>query len=196
MELRPPVVQPLKTLPSFYGTQRFITTFTRACHYPEPDQSRPRHPILSVQHPAILSTHLHLCLPSGLFPFGFPTNSLYGFFSPFVLYALPISSSLTSLIWLYLAKNASYEAPHYAVFSALPSLLPLQSIIINILFILMYLWCYKNVASSKNMNSISKVNNAWNCIATFPCIFVVWCLTKHKGNYTFTDAIYIYILLQ
>jgi hypothetical protein len=35
-------------------------------------------------------------LPSGLFPSGFPTNILYAFFfSPFVLHAPPISSSLT-----------------------------------------------------------------------------------------------------
>jgi hypothetical protein len=40
--------------------------------YPEPDQS-----IL------ILPTHLRLGLPSGLFPSGFPTNTLYSIpFSP------------------------------------------------------------------------------------------------------------------
>jgi hypothetical protein len=41
-----------------------------------------------------LYTHLHLGLPSVLFPSGYPTNNLY-IFSPFVLHALPISSSLT-----------------------------------------------------------------------------------------------------
>jgi hypothetical protein len=46
-------------------------------------------------HILILFTHLRLGHPTGLFPFGFPTNILYSFlFSPFVLYALPISSSL------------------------------------------------------------------------------------------------------
>jgi hypothetical protein len=41
--------------------------------------------------------HLRSGLPSGLFPSGFPTNILYAFFfsSPFILHALPISSSLT-----------------------------------------------------------------------------------------------------
>jgi hypothetical protein len=29
---KPPVVQLLKNLPAFYGTQRFITVFTRALH--------------------------------------------------------------------------------------------------------------------------------------------------------------------
>jgi hypothetical protein len=43
-----------------------------------------------------LSTQLRLDLPSGLFPSGFPINSLYAFFlSPFVLRVLHIASSLT-----------------------------------------------------------------------------------------------------
>jgi hypothetical protein len=53
-----------------------------------------------------------LGLPSGLFPSGFPTNVLHAWlFSPFVLHAMPISSSLT--LSFYLAKSTSYEAPHY-----------------------------------------------------------------------------------
>jgi hypothetical protein len=35
--------------------------------------------------------------------------------SPFVLYSLPILSSLTRSFELYLAKSTSYEAPRYAV---------------------------------------------------------------------------------
>jgi hypothetical protein len=47
--------------------------------YSEPDRSNPSHPISIL----ILSTYLRLGLPSGLFPFGFPTNILYTFlFSP------------------------------------------------------------------------------------------------------------------
>jgi hypothetical protein len=39
----------------------------------------------------IMSTHLRLGLPGGLFPSGFPTNILYAFlFCPFVLHAMPI----------------------------------------------------------------------------------------------------------
>jgi hypothetical protein len=46
--------------------------------YLEPHQSNQHHPILSVQDPfLILSTHLRLGLPCGLFPSGFPTNILY-----------------------------------------------------------------------------------------------------------------------
>jgi hypothetical protein len=45
---------------------------------------------------SILSYHLHIALPSCLFPSGFPTKILQAFtFSPCVLHALPISSSLT-----------------------------------------------------------------------------------------------------
>jgi hypothetical protein len=53
--------------------------------YPEPYQSNPHHPIL--RFILILSTNLHLGLPSGLFPSGFPTNILHAFlFSPHSCY--------------------------------------------------------------------------------------------------------------
>jgi hypothetical protein len=61
-------------------------------------QINPIHTIpshLSKTH-LVLSAHLRLGLPSGLLYSDFPTNNLYAFlFSPLVLYALPISSSLT-----------------------------------------------------------------------------------------------------
>jgi hypothetical protein len=41
------------------------------CTYPEPDQSFPTKSIF------MLSTHLRLGLPSGLFPSGFPSNKLH-----------------------------------------------------------------------------------------------------------------------
>jgi hypothetical protein len=44
--------------------------------YPEPDESSPYHPILFL---LILFSHLRLSLPSGLFPSGFPTETLYAF---------------------------------------------------------------------------------------------------------------------
>jgi hypothetical protein len=48
--------------------------------YPQPDRD-PVHTIPSYLSKIyfILSTHLRLGLPSGLFPFGFPTNILYAF---------------------------------------------------------------------------------------------------------------------
>jgi hypothetical protein len=43
------------------------------CSYPEPDQSSPHHLIPSLLRSIItLPIHLRLCLPSGLFPSGFP----------------------------------------------------------------------------------------------------------------------------
>jgi hypothetical protein len=87
------IVQPLKNFPAFYGTRRIITVFTRALRcslsWARSIQSIPSHPFSKVY--SILSTHLRLGLPSGLFPSAFPTNILYAFpFSPFVLHALPI----------------------------------------------------------------------------------------------------------
>jgi hypothetical protein len=69
----------------------------------------------------MLSSHLRLGLPSGLFPSGFPTNIPHAFlFYPFVIHALPISS-LTWSFKLYLVKSTSYEDPYYAVLANLPS---------------------------------------------------------------------------
>jgi hypothetical protein len=81
-----PIVQLLKNFPAFYGTRRFITVFTRALYWSiswaRSIQSIPSHPI-SLRSILILSTHLRLGLPSGLFHSGFPTNILYAFrFSP------------------------------------------------------------------------------------------------------------------
>jgi hypothetical protein len=75
----PPIMQPLKNFQAFHGTQRFNIVFTRALHWSLSwaisIQSTPSHPI-SVRSILILSTHLRLGLPSGLFPSGFPTNIL------------------------------------------------------------------------------------------------------------------------
>jgi hypothetical protein len=94
-----PIVQPLKNFPTFYGTRRFITVFTRALHWSlswaRSIQSILSHPI-SLRTILILSTYLRLGLPCGLFPSGFRTNILHAvLFSTFVLHALPISSSWT-----------------------------------------------------------------------------------------------------
>ena len=67
-------------IPPFYGTQRFITALTSVRHlslsWASPIQSTYPHPT-SWKSILILSTHLRLGLPSGLFPSGFPTKTLY-----------------------------------------------------------------------------------------------------------------------
>ena len=68
-------LQPVKKLPAFHGTRRFITALTSVRHlslsWASPIQSIYPHPI-SCRSVLILSTHLRLGLPCSLFPSGFP----------------------------------------------------------------------------------------------------------------------------
>ena len=70
----------IKKLPAFYGTRRFITAFTSvrqlSLSYTSSIQSMPPHPT-SWRSILILSSHLCLGPPSGLFPSGFRTKTLY-----------------------------------------------------------------------------------------------------------------------
>ena len=63
------------------------------CPYPGPAQSNPhKHTPTSWRSILILSTHLRLGLPSGLFPSGFPTKTLYTPSShPYAPHVQPIS---------------------------------------------------------------------------------------------------------
>jgi hypothetical protein len=76
-------VQILINFSAFYGTRRFLTVFTRSLHWSLSwawwIQSTPPHSI-SLTFILILSTHLRVFLPSGLFPSGFPSKILYAFF--------------------------------------------------------------------------------------------------------------------
>ena len=79
-------LQLVKKFPAFHGTRRFITTITSVRHlsrsWASPIQSIYPHPT-SWRSILILSTHLLLGLPSGLFPSGFPAKTLYTpLFSP------------------------------------------------------------------------------------------------------------------
>ena len=72
--------QVVKKFPVFYGTRRFITAFTSARHlslsWASSIQSIPPHPT-SWRAISILYSHLRLGLPSGIFPSGSPTKTLY-----------------------------------------------------------------------------------------------------------------------
>ena len=72
--------QLVKKFPAFFGTLRFISTFTSVHHLSlsraTSIQSMSPHPT-SWRHFLILSSHLCLDLPSGLFPSGFSTKTLY-----------------------------------------------------------------------------------------------------------------------
>jgi hypothetical protein len=71
--------QLVKKFPAFYGTRRLFTVLTSARHPSLPRANSiqsPRPPPASWTSILILSYHLRLGLPNGLFPSGFPTNIL------------------------------------------------------------------------------------------------------------------------
>ena len=72
--------QLVKKFPTLYGARSFITAFTSARHlslsWVSPIQPILPHPT-SWRYIVILSSHLRLGLPGGLFPSGLPTKTLY-----------------------------------------------------------------------------------------------------------------------
>ena len=88
-------LQLVKKFPAFHGTRRFITALTSFRHlalsWANPIQSINPQPT-SWTSILILSTHVRLGLPSGLFPSGFPTKTLYTpFLHPYAPHAQPIT---------------------------------------------------------------------------------------------------------
>jgi hypothetical protein len=81
--------QLVKKFPTFYGTRKFITSFTRVRHLSlfraRSVQSMPPH-LSPWRSFLILFSHLPLGLQSGLFPSGFPTRTLYRSFLPNTCY--------------------------------------------------------------------------------------------------------------
>jgi hypothetical protein len=65
----------------FYGTKRFMTVLYRAATWPDPEQLNSVNTLTLhfFKIHLILSSHLRLGLPSGLFPSRLPTKILYVF---------------------------------------------------------------------------------------------------------------------
>ena len=117
-------LQLVKKFPAFHGTRRFITTLTNVRHQ---SLSRAR-PIQSIYpHPTswrsilILSTHLRLGLPTGLFSSGFLTKTLYTpsphLYAPHVLPILFFSILSPAQYWV---RSTDHLAPRYAISSIPP----------------------------------------------------------------------------
>ena len=98
-------LQLVKKFPAFHGTPRFITPLTSVRHlslsWSSPIQSIHPHPT-SRRSILLLSTHLRLGFPSGLFPSGFPTKTLYTPLSSPV--ALITVMKYRNILWLTYSK--------------------------------------------------------------------------------------------
>ena len=113
----------VQKFPAFHGTRRFITALTSvrqlSLFWANPIQSIYPHPT-SWTSVLILSTHLRLGLPSGLFLSGFPTKTLYiPSPHPHAPHAQPISFfSILSPAQYWVSTN--HLAPRYAISSIPP----------------------------------------------------------------------------
>ena len=105
-------LQLVKKFPAFHGTRRSITARTSVRHlslsWASPIQSIYPHPT-SWRSFLILSTHLFLGLPIGLFPSGFPTETLYTH-----IYTIYICS-YSSLSYDRSKASSKASSPHSAI---------------------------------------------------------------------------------
>jgi len=86
---------------TFYGTRRFITAFTSGRHlsltWASSIHSVPPH-LISWRSIVIVSSHIRLCLSSGLFPSVFPTIILDHLSSPLIRATCPAHLIILDLI--------------------------------------------------------------------------------------------------
>ena len=110
-------LQLVKKFPAFHGTRRFIAALISVRHlslsWASPIHSIYPHPT-SWRSILILSTHLRLCLPSGLLPSGFPTKTLYTPSPhPYAPHAQPISFFSILSPAQYWVRHSTHNVPKY-----------------------------------------------------------------------------------
>ena len=107
-------------IPCISRNPRFITALTSVRHlslsWASPIQSIYPHPT-SWRSVLILSTHLHLGLPSDLLPSSFPTKTLYTPSHPYAPHAQPISFFSILSPSQYWVRSTNHLAPRYAISS-------------------------------------------------------------------------------
>ena len=130
----------VKKFLSFHGTRRFITALTSVRHlslsWASPIQSIYPHPT-SWRSSLILSTHLRLGLPTGLFPSGFPTKTLYTPLSSPIRATYPAHLILLDFITRTILgeEYRSFSSPLCNLLhSPLTSSLPGPNILLNTIF--------------------------------------------------------------
>jgi hypothetical protein len=85
--------QLVQIFPAFYETWKFIAAFKRARHlsssWATSIKSMPLHYRSTSSRYILISSHLHLGLPSGLFPLGFPTKTMHARFLSYIRATCP-----------------------------------------------------------------------------------------------------------
>ena len=130
-------LQLVKKFPVFRGTRKFITALTSVRHlslsWVSPIQSIYPHPT-SWRSSLILSTHLRLGLPSGLFP---PVSPARPYTPPsphpYAPHAQPISFFSILSPEKYWVRSTNHLGPRYAISSVTSSLLG-PNILLNTMF--------------------------------------------------------------